>query len=134
MPGVGSRGEPAAAPQQEGAGGDGAVEVSGFLLEPVSGAAAGGPGHVMPGPGGGQAGDPVAAGRRGASGGGTSRGRRQPGQERGRGSAPSSLAAAVPPPGVGSFGRAFPAPGALRQGAGAAPRSGCGGCGVLSSR
>lgn len=29
---------------------------SGFLLEPVSGAAAGGPGHVMPGPGGRQAG------------------------------------------------------------------------------
>lgn len=68
VPWEGNRGEPAAAPRREGAGGDGAVGVSGFLQEPVSGEAAGGPGHVMPGPGGGQARDPVAAGRRGGSG------------------------------------------------------------------
>ena len=102
---------------------------SGFLLEPVSGAAAGGPGHVMPGPGGGQA--EIQRQPAGAERGGRPPPRAQPARPRSAASAPPPRAArAAPPPGVGRFGRSCPAP-AARSGR---PRAGRGGSASLGRR
>lgn len=87
---------------------------SGFVLEPVAGAAAGGPGHVMPGPGGGQAGiqwQPAGAEGAGAA---QAAGAASRLRERARGSAPSALAPALRPPGVGSFGESLASSGRRR--------------------
>lgn len=88
---------------------------SGFVLEPVAGAAAGGPGHVMPGPGGGQAG--IQWQPAGAAGAGAARaaGAASRLRERARGSAPSALAPASRPPGVASLGESLPGSGRRRR-------------------
>ncbi|KAI5144362.1 Protein Piccolo [Manis pentadactyla] len=115
---------------------------SGFLLEPVSGAAAGRPGHVMPWPGGGQPGiqwQPAGAEEWGRP------------QLRAQSAGPGSAAAAPPlrvGPGRAAAGRWQPrgepsrllaaaVGGAFRtpwgRTRGAAPRLGSGGCGGYSS-
>lgn len=76
---------------------------SGFLLEPVSGAAAGRPGHVMP--------DPAAAGRRGESGASSAAGAASPAPERGFGSAPSRRPGRAAAAGRGPLGESLPGSG-----------------------